>query len=42
MLVQRILARRMEYQERNRKKEQKEMAAYEAFVKSKDEKEEKD
>eukprot|EP00090_Calanus_glacialis_P041686 TRINITY_DN7417_c0_g1_i2.p1 TRINITY_DN7417_c0_g1~~TRINITY_DN7417_c0_g1_i2.p1 ORF type:complete len:366 (-),score=133.32 TRINITY_DN7417_c0_g1_i2:170-1183(-) len=38
MLVQRILARRMEYQERNRKKEQKEMAAYEAFIKSKDEK----
>jgi len=37
-LVQRILAKRMEYQERNRKKEIKEMAAYEAFVKSKDEK----
>jgi len=39
-LVQRILARRMEYQERNRKKEIKEMAAYEAFIKSKDDKQE--
>merc|ERR1719450_1670476 len=37
-LVQRTLAKRMEYQERNRKKEIKEMAAYEAFVKSQDEK----
>jgi len=36
MLVQRILARRIEYQERNKKKETKEMAAYEAFVKSKE------
>jgi len=36
MLVQRILARRVEYEERNTKKEKKEMAAYEAYVKAKE------
>ena len=36
MLVQRILSRRLDYEERNSKKEAKEMAAYEAFVKSKE------
>ena len=36
MLVQRILSRRLDYEERNTKKEAKEMAAYEAFVKSKE------
>ena len=35
MLVQRILNKRLEYQERNRKKEKKELAAFEAFEKSK-------
>jgi len=35
MLVQRILSRRLDYEERNSKKEAKEMAAYEAFVKAK-------
>lgn len=33
ILVQRILNKRLEYQERNKKKEQKEIAAYEAFTK---------
>ena len=33
MLVQRILARRLEYEERNQKKEKKEQAAYEALKK---------
>ena len=36
MLVQRILSRRLDYEERNTKKEAKEMAAYQAFVKSKE------
>jgi len=35
-LVQRILARRLDYEERNQKKEAKEMAAYEAFMKAKE------
>ena len=35
MLVQRILDRRMEYQERNQKKEKKEKAAFEALQKIK-------
>ena len=34
ILVQRILNKRMEYQERNRKKEAKEVAAFEAYSKS--------
>merc|ERR1740128_430281 len=34
-LVERIVARRMDYEERNKKKEAKEIAAYEAYVKSK-------
>lgn len=34
MLVQRILARRLEYEERNQKKEEKEKAAFEAHMKS--------
>ncbi len=33
MLVQRILARRLEYEERNKKKEAKEKAAFEALMK---------
>ena len=33
MLVQRILARRLEYEERNQKKEKKEKAAFEALMK---------
>ena len=33
-LVERILARRLEYEERNKKKEAKERAAYEAFMKT--------
>lgn len=33
MLVQRILKRRLEYEERNKKKEKKEKAAYEALMK---------
>ena len=33
MLVQRILARRLDYEERNKKKEKKEKAAYEALMK---------
>ena len=33
-LVQRILARRLEYEERNQKKEEKEKAAFEAHMKS--------
>jgi len=37
ILVQRILNKRIEYQERNKKKEQKEIAAYEAFTKFKEE-----
>jgi len=36
MLVQRILSRRLDYEERNSKKEKKEMAAYEAYVKAKE------
>ena len=36
MLVQRILARRLDYEERNKKKEAKEMAAYQAFFKSRE------
>ena len=36
MLVQRILSRRLDYEERNSKKEAKEMAAYQAFVKSRE------
>lgn len=35
MLVQRILDRRMDYQERNRKKEEKELAVFEAMAKLK-------
>ena len=35
MLVQRILARRLDYEERNAKKEKKEKAAFEAFMKLK-------
>ena len=35
MLVQRILARRLEYEERNKKKEIKEKAAFEALMKLK-------
>jgi len=34
ILVQRILSKRMEYQERNKKKEAKEVAAFEAYTKS--------
>ena len=33
MLVQRIVARRLDYEKRNEKKEKKEKAAYEAFMK---------
>ena len=33
-LVERILARRLVYEERNKKKEAKEKAAYEAFMKT--------
>ena len=35
LLVERILARRLDFVERNKQKEKKEMAAYEAMVKSK-------
>ena len=35
MLVQRILKRRLEYEERNKKKEIKEKAAYDALMKTK-------
>jgi len=34
-LVQRIVVRRLDYEERNKKKEKKEVAAYEAFAKAK-------
>ena len=37
-LVQRIVAKRLEYEIRNEKKEKKEMAAFEAWEKSKTEK----
>ena len=33
MLVQRIVARRLDYEKRNEKKEKKEKAAYEAYMK---------
>ena len=35
-LVQRIVSRRLDYESRNAKKEKKEKAAYEAFMKAKD------
>ncbi len=35
-LVQRIVSRRMDFESRNAKKEKKEMAAYEAYMKSKE------
>lgn len=40
-LVQRIVERRLDYENRNAKKEKKELAAYEAFMRAKREEEEK-
>lgn len=36
LLVERILARRLDFEERNKLKEKKELAAYEAMIKSKE------